>query len=146
MYQYQFVINGNDYNVHLEKITEEEAVVDVNGTEYTVNIEQLFKQKTPKLVRKSVVHESISRPRVTKAPGKEHGFKTIKAPLPGVILEVNVKEGDLIKVGQFVLKMEAMKMENDIQTPTDGKVLEVYIKPGDSVLEGAQLLKIGQEA
>jgi len=143
MYQYQFVINGNNYNVNIVKITEEEAVVDVNGTEYTVNIEQLFKQKTPRLVRKNVIQESIKRPKVTEAPGKDHGFNMIKAPLPGVILAVSVKEGDQVKAGQSVLKMEAMKMENDIQTPTDGKILEIFVKPGESVLEGAQLVKIG---
>ena len=142
MDEYQFEINGNEYNVNIVKIDEEEAVIEVNGTEYTVNIEQLFKQKTPKLVRRNIVPESAPRPRLTEAPGKDLSFNTVKAPLPGLVLEINIKVGDQVKEGQSVMKMEAMKMENEIQSPVNGKVLEIFVKQGESVLEGAPLVKI----
>lgn len=142
MHEYQFVINGNDYNVKLVKISGEEATIDVNGTAYDVNISRLFKQKAPKLVRKKVVHESFDRPKLTERPGKDLGFNTIKAPLPGIILEITVKVGDEVKSGQSVLKMEAMKMENDIHASVSGKVDEIFVKVGEPVLEGAPLVKI----
>lgn len=142
MDEYHFLINGNEYNVNILKIDEEEAVIDVNGTEYTVNVEQLFKQKTPRLVRTKVVPESTPRQKLTDAPGKDLSFNTVKAPLPGLILEINIKVGDQVKAGQSVMKMEAMKMENEIQAPVAGKVAEIFVRQGESVLEGASLVKI----
>ena len=68
--------------------------------------------------------------------------KTISAPLPGVIIEVKVKAGDVIKAGQVVAVLEAMKMENDIQAEFDGTVTAVNVNQGDSVLEGAVIVVI----
>jgi len=142
MDEYKFVINGNDYIVNIIKLDEAVATVDVNGTRYDVNIEQLFRQKSPKMIRKKVVPESTIRPKLTEAPGKDLSFNTVKAPLPGVILTISVKVGDEVKTGQLVLKMEAMKMENEIQSSVEGKIEEIFVKEGESVLEGAPLLKI----
>ncbi len=142
MHEYHFVINGNKYNVKIIQITEEMATIDVNGTKYDVQIEKLFKQKTPKLVRPKVIETSIVRTPLTEKPGKDLSLNTVKAPLPGVILSIGVKVGDEVKVGQSLLKLEAMKMENDIQAPVSGKVKEIYVKEGENVLEGAPLVKI----
>ena len=65
---------------------------------------------------------------------------TITAPLPGVITSVKVKEGEIIKAGQVVAVLEAMKMDNDLQAERDGKVKEVKIEKGDSVFEGAVII------
>ena len=65
---------------------------------------------------------------------------TITAPLPGVITSVKVKEGEIIKAGQVVAVLEAMKMDNDLQAERDGKVKEVKVEKGDSVLEGAVII------
>ena len=142
MHEYQFVINGNQYNVKIIQISEEEATIDVNGTKYNVNIEQLFKQKTPKLVRPKVVETSISRTPLTERPGQDLSLGTVKSPLPGIILSIAVKVGEKVKTAQSLIKMEAMKMENDIQSPISGTVKEIYVKEGESVLEGAPLVKI----
>lgn len=68
--------------------------------------------------------------------------KAITTPLPGVITSVKVKEGEMIKAGQVVAVLEAMKMENDLQSEHDGKVKEVKIEKGDSVLEGAVIITL----
>ena len=65
---------------------------------------------------------------------------TITAPLPGVITSVKVKEGEIIKAGQVVAVLEAMKMDNDLQSERDGKVKEVKVEKGDSVLEGSVII------
>ena len=65
---------------------------------------------------------------------------TITAPLPGVITSVKVKAGEFISAGQVVAVLEAMKMENDLQSERDGKVKEVKVEKGDSVLEGAIII------
>ncbi|MFA7201298.1 MAG: acetyl-CoA carboxylase biotin carboxyl carrier protein subunit, partial [Bacteroidales bacterium] len=61
-------------------------------------------------------------------------------PLPGVILEVTVKEGDTVKSGQKLVVLEAMKMENNIEADRDGVVTSIKVSKGDSVLEGAPLI------
>lgn len=66
----------------------------------------------------------------------------ITAPLPGVITSVKVKEGEIIKAGQVVAVLEAMKMENDLQSERDGRVKEVKIEKGDSVLEGTVIITL----
>ena len=66
----------------------------------------------------------------------------VSSPLPGVVLNVNVKEGDAVKKGQTILILEAMKMENSIEAPADGTVSKILVQKGDSVLEGAQLAVI----
>ena len=54
-----------------------------------------------------------------------------------------MKEGDQVEAGKILMKMEAMKMENNIQSTRSGTVLSIKVKPGDSVLEGDVLLEIG---
>ena len=68
--------------------------------------------------------------------------KAVVSPLPGVVVEVKVAAGDVVKAGQTVAVLEAMKMENDILAECDGVVASVDVKNGDSVLEGAVLLTI----
>ena len=62
--------------------------------------------------------------------------------MPGKILSFSVKAGDLVKKGQPLAVMEAMKMEHTIAAPADGVVEELMYAPGDQVTEGSELLKI----
>ena len=67
----------------------------------------------------------------------------IKAPLPGTITEVRVNVGDTVKTGDVVLVLEAMKMQNNIESEYEGTVTSVTVKPGETVMEGAVLITIG---
>lgn len=69
--------------------------------------------------------------------------KEIIAPLPGVITAIKVKAGDIVKNGQTVAVLEAMKMENDLLSEVDGTVRSVNVEKGDSVLEGAVIITLG---
>ena len=64
----------------------------------------------------------------------------IKAPMPGLILEINVKAGDIIKKGDPVLILEAMKMENVLKSSGDGEIKEVLVHPGSSVEKNQVLI------
>ena len=66
----------------------------------------------------------------------------MNSPLPGVIVEVSVKEGQAVKAGQKVAVLEAMKMENEIPAPKDGTVTAIHVSKGDSILEGAPVVSI----
>ena len=67
----------------------------------------------------------------------------VASPLPGVIVSVNVRPGDKVKAGQVVAVLEAMKMENEIQSEYDGVVTSVKVAQGDSILEGSPIVTIG---
>lgn len=64
----------------------------------------------------------------------------IKAPMPGLILEINVKAGDVIKKGDPVLVLEAMKMENVLKSNGDGEIKEVLVEIGNSVEKNQVLI------
>ena len=78
-----------------------------------------------------------SRPAAAPAAASAGG-STVNSPLPGVVLEVKVKDGDKVTKGQVIMVLEAMKMENAIEAPCDGTVT-IKAQKGDSVLEGAPL-------
>ena len=144
MKKYKFSINGNPYGVTIKQLSDDHAVVEVNGAEYQVDIlEEPIQRKTPQIIRSKVVHDSSKPPIKTTAVGRPATSGTVKAPLPGLVLEVLVKEGEEVKLGQVIIKMEAMKMENNIQSNRDGKITSLKVKPGDSVLEGDVLVEIG---
>ena len=67
----------------------------------------------------------------------------VVSPLPGVIIEVSVKEGQAVKKGQKVAVIEAMKMENEIPALADGTVTSIKVSKGDSILEGDTIVTIG---
>ncbi len=66
------------------------------------------------------------------------------APIPGTVLSLKVKEGDVVKEGDTVIILEAMKMESDIAAPISGEVKKIHVKDGASVMEGALLMEIGE--
>lgn len=66
----------------------------------------------------------------------------IRSQMPGKIVKVLVKKGDLVEKGDALCTMEAMKMENEIRSPIKGQVTDMKIKAGDSVDTGAELIKI----
>lgn len=140
MKDFQFKINGNTYKVHLHSLEDGIAALEVNGTPYEVALDiKAPVSKTPKLVRaKTPQHTGVHRAMTTTAR-----VSSIRAPLPGTILSVNVKEGDTVELEQVVLMMEAMKMENRVLAETSGTVKVVKVKPGDSVLQGDVLIELG---
>jgi len=146
MKKFKFTINGNPYQVEVNSIEGNIAEIDVNGTSYKIEIDrEVKKTKTPVLVR-SVAVPSTEPDKAnikTSSPTAPKGAGHIKSPLPGVILKVFVKEGDIVKIGDKLLMLEAMKMENNINSDKEGKILSVKVREGDSVLEGDILIEIG---
>ena len=82
-------------------------------------------------------------PAPSKAAAVPTGGTTIEAPMPGMIIRYEVKEGDSVKEGDVVLVLEAMKMENSITTPVSGTIKKINFKDGESVQKGDVLLVIG---
>jgi biotin carboxyl carrier protein len=147
MKKFKFTINGNQYNTEIISVDDNIAEIEINGTTFKVEVDKDIKPvKTPKLVRSVAVPSTDSHPSVAKtsSPAEPKGAGSIKSPLPGVILDVFVKEGDIVKMGQKLLMLEAMKMENNIEADKPGKVVSIMKGKGDSVMEGDVLIVIGE--
>ena len=140
MKNYNYKINGKDYQVAINNIDGNLADVTVNGVSYQVEM-----QNTPvqPIVSepKAAVFSFASTPKI-QAPATNIG-KSVKAPLPGVIISIKVNVGDTIKAGQVVATLEAMKMENDLESEYNGTVTAINVSQGESVLEGATIVTIG---
>lgn len=147
MKEYKIKINGNEYAVAINNVEDGKAEVTVNGTDFLVDVEGMRPQKitkTPKIVQTVTVPSGDSHPANKKtSPPVSAAAGDLKSPLPGVILDVMVREGDAVKVGQKLMMLEAMKMENNIEADRDGVVKALKVRKGDSVLEGDVLITIG---
>jgi len=144
MKKFKFTIQGNEYEVEILNFEDNIAEVDVNGSVYKVQVHKEIKTtKTPRLVRTKVEPSPIADVPKTSPPSEKKGVGVIKAPLPGTILSINVKTGDKVKIGDRLLVMEAMKMENNINADKEGTITAVKVNVGDSVLEGDVLVEIG---
>ncbi len=142
MKTYKFKINGNEYNVDINSVEGNTADVTVNGASYKVEMETPIAPAAP-VAAPAAQAPATAATAPAPAPSAGSGAgKAITSPLPGVIIEVSVKEGQAVKAGQKVAVIEAMKMENEIQASSDGTVTAVLVNKGDSVLEGAEIVKI----
>ena len=150
MKKYQYKVQGVDYDVEIEEVEGNIAKVNVNGIPFEVELKQPInptsslnkvKVEAPKPVAKAPSAAPAAAPAPTPAPA---GAGTaIKSPLPGTITDVKVNVGDKVNAGDVVLVLEAMKMQNNIESETTGTVTSIAVKPGDSVMEGSVLLTIG---
>ena len=152
MKEYKFKINGNEYNVAINSVEGNIADVTVNGKSYQVEMENA-PAATPVQAVPVAPSVTVSAPAPQAAPAapapapapsaKPAGAgKAVTSPLPGVIIGVKVNVGDVVKPGQVVAVLEAMKMENDIEAEFGGTVTAVNVAKGDSVLEGAAIVTI----
>ena len=152
MNKYQYKVQGVDYEVEIEEVEGNIAKVNVNGIPFEVELQKpINAAKHPQLTRPKV---EAPKPAATQpaapvaaapaAPAAPAGAGTpVKAPLPGTITELKVKVGQQVSVGDVVLVLEAMKMQNNIEAEFAGTVTSITVNQGDTVMEGSVLMTIG---
>jgi glutaconyl-CoA/methylmalonyl-CoA decarboxylase subunit gamma len=153
--KYNISIKDQTFEIEIGEVSHGTARVCVNGLDYDVRIESCPDLKPSALaVSNPVCPSPTPRPAVTScsapfsetqmaAPKIVSGCNVIKAPIPGLILEVKVKVGDPVNAGQTVIIMEAMKMENRITTLVAGTVTDILVQKGSEVSTGSTLLIVG---
>ena len=104
--------------------------VNVNGTEYVISIE---------LISEEEAASAKAAPAPATAPAAAGEGAEVAAPMQGTILAVNVNNGDAVKKGDVLFILEAMKMENEIMAPADGVITSVCVQKGASVANGTVL-------
>ena len=152
MNKFEYKVQGVDYEVEIEEMEGNIAKVSVNGLPFEVELKQPINPAKaitrPKVVAPvaaaAPAPAPAARPAAPAAPAAPAGAgAAVKAPLPGTISSINVKVGDKVNVGDTVLVLEAMKMQNNIEAENSGTVTSILVNQGDSVMEGATLLTIG---
>lgn len=148
MKKYQYKVQGVDFDVEIQEVEGNIAKVNVNGIPFEVELQQPInaaKHPTivkPKVAAPAAVSAAPAAPAASPAPAAAAG-SAVKSPLPGTITSVQVKVGDTVAVGDTLVVLEAMKMQNNIESEYAGTVTAVNVAPGDVVMEGGVLLSIG---
>lgn len=119
--------------------------VTVNGTAYEVTLEAVDASEVKTSPAPAAAPAAAPAPTPAAAPAApvSGGKETVSSPMPGNILAVNVANGAVVKKGDVLMILEAMKMENEIMSPCDGTILSVNVTKGASVETGAVLCVIG---
>lgn len=141
MKNFKFRIDRRSYEVDIMEMNERTATVKVNDVIYEVEVDKKLKTSKQVMPRKNFVPSTEVVAASTKAKIVD-GKTIIRAPLPGKIVDVPVKVGDRVSVGQTVICIEAMKMENNIRTDKDGIVTAVNVEAGVAVMDAEVLLEI----
>lgn len=117
----------------------EEIVVKIDGKEYKVRVEEASDGRIL-VYYGSDVYEVETKPkeqeeiRLEKGKsGKKEDKGIVRSPLPGTIYSINVKTGDKVREGDTLIKLMAMKLENEVTAPKDGVVKDIKVKKGDTV-------------
>ncbi|MDP4119311.1 MAG: biotin/lipoyl-containing protein [Bacillota bacterium] len=111
-------------------------IVNVNGTKYEIELEAADGVEV-----KSSADTAKAAPAATPAPSTATAGEKVNSPMPGTIIDIKVSTGDMVKEGQALVVLEAMKMENEIMAPCDGKVT-VAVTKGTTVESGTLLCAI----
>ena len=125
---FHILFRGKSFRAEIVKIDKvaRQVTVKVNGVEYVVDV----KNKSDLLLEKMGMQNGTA--------GK---LNFVKAPMPGLIIELKVKQGDTVKQNDPLLILEAMKMENVIKAPGDGVVKHVKVQKGNSVEKNQVLIE-----
>ena len=162
MKTYKYKVQGVDYEVDIVEVEGKIARVNVNGIPFEIEMQKpINAAKHPALAAtKRAANAAPAETPVAAAPvaaatapapakpaaqpaAAAGAGNALKAPLPGTINSINVKVGDKVNVGDVVIVLEAMKMQNNIEAENAGTVTSILVNPGDSVMEGAVMLTIG---
>lgn len=125
-HQYHLIYNDQSYNVDIIKFNhaEKTMVIKINSVRYSLELKDKYDELLHSLGMDTVVSAKINQ---------------IKAPMPGMVLNILVHEGNEVKKGDVLLVLEAMKMENMLKSPTDGIIKKIAVQKGNAV-EKNQLL------
>jgi len=126
-------VEGKVFAVEIADPNVNPMVVNVEGTEFSV-----YSDNAPR----AAVAAPVAAPATAPAPAKPAavGTDVVKAPIPGVIQEINVTVGQTVKKGDVLFVLEAMKMKNNITAMHAGTVASVNVGKGDTVTHGQVLL------
>ena len=153
--KYKIAVGEKKFEVEIGVIKDGLAQVTVNNQSYEVNIENYAEVTGTDVIKQSRTTPVPSRATTPASPDTTVSQKTapvsapsadsgtVTAPISGRIVEIKVKVGDTVSAGQELLVLEAMKMENSINSNISGKIRELRVHAGDQVSTGDVLVVVG---
>jgi len=141
----EVTVNGKSYRVDLQRVGEGRQYSLLLGPRsYNIIVEEDKGELRVFLLGelyKVRLHEGRKPPVEPEIAVREEAV--VRAPMPGLVVNVPVKEGDEVNKGDVVVVLEAMKMENELLSPTRGRVQKVHVRVGDVVSQDQNLVVIG---
>jgi len=125
---YHIIKDNKTYDVDIIKFNKEDktALIKVNGTKYELKVADKFDELLKNLGMDNLAAKKVNN---------------IKAPMPGLVLNILVEDGTVVKKGDALIVLEAMKMENILKSPTDGTVKKISVKKGVAVEKNQVLIE-----
>ena len=142
MSTYNVTVNGRTFDVRLIEKRGTAVRFAVGSKEYSVDVAYTARP-TPASGSGHQLQPTVQAPRPT---AKVSSANEVIAPMPGIVVSVKPKAGEIVKLGDTVAVIEAMKMENNITSPRSGTILEVLVNAGQEVGNGQALVRFAPEA
>jgi len=142
-------LNGENYGVELSQLSKYTYLLKINNKVYHVTSEKLNGSDYTFAIDGSTFNTTVRTTLEEKAneylqnKAKESGTEIIKSPMPGLIVKILKQVGDNVEVGDPIILLEAMKMENEIRASASGVIKSISAKENFSVEKGQALLEIG---
>ncbi len=121
-------LNNKKYNFVIERIDDEKYGFLFEGQYFIVTVRSNLKERAHQVIKQRIGSDDQN---------------LIKAPMPGLLLKINKSVGEEIKIGEPIVILEAMKMENEIQSPITGKILKIYAEEGTNLEKNSKIILIG---
>lgn len=125
---FHILYQNKGYRAEIVKIdiASKTIIFKINGRNYSVELKDKFDLLLEKMGMNKTASSKVN---------------SIKAPMPGLIIDLKIKAGDMVKQGDPLLILEAMKMENILKSPGDGVIKNLKVKKGDNVEKGQVLIE-----
>lgn len=137
MRKYNVTVNGKSYDVDLLKRAGSQLQFQIDNQQYEVDVAPIFRP-----IASQQTGAIIAAPTSNNSSQQIANSNEVCAPMPGIVVSIQVKEGASVKEGQTVLVMEAMKMENNIAASKSGKIKTIHVKANQEVSNGQLLITI----
>lgn len=124
---FQLKLGDKTYNVMISEEQDERPLIFINGHYFELDVKTGLEKKAAEIIQKS---------------GKAGPSTAVKSPMPGMVLKVVKEEGDDIEIGDTVMILEAMKMENNIKATFSGKLKKIMVDENSPVDKGTELFVI----
>lgn len=143
MKRFFVTVNGKSYEVEVEEVNGEFKKSNENMA--AVHAENTVTEKAVGVIQTQKQDAKVEEVKTMEAPVTKSQVaegEKIECPMPGNIIRIEVSPGDVVKRGDVLMVLEAMKMENEIMSPRDCKILSINVSKGASVNTGEVLLVI----
>lgn len=141
---YKILLDEKKYSAELVKIDSNLYSLICDGSTYTIAIQKEGK-RIDLFFKGDLFSYEIPSQRDKGGTENTSGIDKISAPMPGRVVKLLIKTGDMVSEGEGVVVVEAMKMESELKTTIDGKITDISVKEGDTLDLGAHILTVESE-